>query len=149
MFLLCKSNNIDMKRTIKDESITKKMYAIAKMVGDLNKAGRVKCGAQNDFGYATIRKIVVGCNVRAHHMLDNTVSIDLLISPTAEEKYETKCKTAKTKFYELFPGSTNENAKFIIPSRENEPHYRLWVDVTKIAEEEISAMIKKIQMKMA
>jgi hypothetical protein len=138
-----------MKRTAKDDDIAKKMYAIAEMVGDLNKAGKVKSGAQNDFGYATIKKVVVGCNIRAHHMLDNTLSFDLLISPTADEKYETKCKITKTKFKELFPDSTNENANFIIPSRENEPHYRLWVDVTEIAEEDLSTMIEKIRRKIA
>jgi hypothetical protein len=138
-----------MKRSNKDENLSKKMYAIAKIVGDLNESGRVKCGAQNDFGYATIRKVVVGCNVRAHHMLDNTLSIDLLISQSAEEKYETKCKTTKTRFKDLFSGLTSENEKFIIPSRKNEPHYRLWVDVTETDEEEIFAMINKIKTKIA
>ncbi|HID60563.1 MAG TPA: hypothetical protein EYP46_01730 [Hadesarchaea archaeon] len=76
-----------MKRKNKDESIAAKIYHIAEMVGDLNAANKVKCGAQNNFGHATIVKIAPGCNVRAHHMFDNTLSLDLLISPSAETKY--------------------------------------------------------------
>ena len=137
-----------MKRANRDEVIAKKMHAIAEIVDDLNKAKNVKCGAQNDFGYATIQKIAIGCNVRVHHMLDNSLSLDLLISPTAENKYQIKCETTKLKFKQLFSGNTSEDLEFIIHSRKNETHYRLWVDITKVDIDEIFLMVQNIKTKL-
>ncbi len=138
-----------MNKKNKDESVANKIYKIARMIGDLSTVKRVKCGVQNNFGHATILKIASGCNVRVHHMFDNTLSFDLLISPTAQDKYQPQCEAAKLSFEQLFSGKTKEDQAFIIPSREKEPHYRLWVDITNYDIDKIVVMIENIKRKFA
>lgn len=107
-----------MNKKNKDESVANKIYEIAEIIEDLSTAKRVKCGVQNNFGHATIINITSGCNIRVHHMFDNTLSLDLLISPTAQDKYQPQCEAAKSTFEQLFSGKTKEDSAFIIPSRE-------------------------------
>lgn len=132
-----------------DMSVANTIHEIAEMVGDLNASKKVKCGIQNNFGHATIKKIVPGCNVRVHHMFDNCLSLDLLISPSALERYQEICRAAKLKFKQLFSGEAREDKEFIIPSRDQELHYRLWVDITNSNIDEIKAMVGDIKSKFA
>lgn len=139
------------KKKIKDKSIEKKLYVIAEKLSDLNPENKVKCGVQNNFGHATVIKVEPGGNVRFHHMFDNSLSLDLLLSPNAQnnKKYAPKCEIAKSRFLQLFSGKTKENQNFPIPSRKDEPHYRLWVDVTNIDVSEILEMVDNIKKKIA
>lgn len=138
-----------MNKKNKDESIANKIYKIAEILKDLSTAKRVKCGVQNNFGHATIMNIASGCNVRVHHMFDNTLSLDLLISPTSQDRYQPQCEIAKSTFKQLFSGKTKEDKAFIIPSRVKKPHYRLWVDITNSDIDIIFVMIEDVKRKFA
>jgi hypothetical protein len=122
----------------------KKMFRIAERLDDLNLNKVVKCGRQNNFGHATVKKIFRGCSVRVHHNFDNSLSLDLLISPSALEKQPLKCQSVKNDFLRIFTGETKENNGYIIPSRKDEPHYRLWVDITNREDNEIFQMLDNI-----
>ena len=138
-----------MSKKSKDMSIANKIFEIAEIVEDLNPSNKVKCGVQNNFGHVTIKKIAAGCNVRVHHMFDNCLSLDLLISSSSLERYQNKCRDAKSKFKQLFTDKLTEEKEFIIPSRGKELHYRLWLDITTLNIEEIKDIILDIKSKFA
>ena len=63
------------------------MYQIAHYLGELNKKEEVKANRKNECGYAKVVEIKRGCSIWVHHELDDALVIDLLISPTAQEKH--------------------------------------------------------------
>jgi hypothetical protein len=75
-----------------------KMFYIAKHFNYLNDKGKVKAIKGNEKGYAKIKDIVRGCSLFVHHMNNDQLIINLLISPAAKSSYELVCNKAVKSF---------------------------------------------------
>ncbi|GAB4174097.1 MAG: hypothetical protein Tsb0017_11610 [Geothermobacteraceae bacterium] len=82
--------------------IEQKMYNIASHLNELNSAGKVKGFQGNEKGYAKVHQIKSGCSIWVHHLIDDRLIIDLLISPNAQKNHSEKCKTSKEIFNSFF-----------------------------------------------
>ena len=79
-----------------------KMYRVAKELNDLNQKGKVKSFTANSKGYSKILGIERGCAIWFQHQNDDTLTIDLLISKPAENKYPIACENAKKEIRQIF-----------------------------------------------
>jgi len=95
---------------IKDMIVSSKLDRIAKF---LNRD--VKNRVENEYGYVTIHHFHrenSGCVVRVHHRLDNTLTLDLLISEAANERYSDTCNSAFNHFKRLFDEKLHYDSAF-------------------------------------
>ena len=71
-----------------------KMFQVAESLGQLNANGQVKCFSVNEKGYARVLDIIRGCSICVHHLHDNTLIINLSVTPTAQRLYAEIVKNA-------------------------------------------------------
>ncbi len=110
----------------------------------------VKNRAQNDNGYITIHYVHrtnSGCCIRIHHWNNDTLSIDLLITETAEDRYFESCKSAIAVFDNLFDDKPQYDPYFCVNSDPTKPYKRYWFDITSENDEKIFARLEKIKNK--
>ena len=107
-----------------------KMYIIAKHFNYLNDKGKVKAIKGNEKGYAKIKEIVRGCALFVHHMNDDKLIINLLISPAAKSRYELDCKKAVASFQSYFKSAV-QVTKWKNSMGDSKVYDRYIVDVTK------------------
>jgi len=127
-------------------SVEAKMYNIASHLNELNSAGKVKGFQGNEKGYAKIHQIKIGCSIWVHHLIDDRLTIDLLISPNAQKKHSEKCKKSKEIFNSFFTekaiSTTWEHATSL-----NNEHERVYVEISKNSDKEIFEIIKEMKAK--
>ena len=121
-----------------------KLFDVAKHLGDLNKQGCVKGFNGNENGYAKIIQICRGCSIWIHHELNETLIIDLLISPSAQKSYPEKCSRAVRLFKEFFSFSV-DNSKWIHAIDTQNEHDRYYVNATDLSTEEIIKTCNEIK----
>ena len=106
----------------------------------------IKNRQENDNGYISIyyfRHKKSGCVVRIHHWIDNTLSIDLLISERAGNRYADICESAIEKFKNLFDEQPQHDSNFLINNKPK-PYNRYWFDITTEYDEKIFSRLEKI-----
>lgn len=110
---------------------------------------RVKNRKQNDHGYFTVHyvhRVNSGCCIRVHHWLDNTLSIDLLISRSAEGgNFSDRCNNAINVFNGLFDDKPNFNPDFRVNNKPDDPYKRYWIDIVDEDDEIICKRLDKIK----
>lgn len=126
----------------------KKLFEIASHLGELNKNGQVKGFRGNEKGYAKVKQIMVGCSIWVHHEKNDDLIIDLLVSPSAKEKHETKCKNAVKKFKDHFSFDLSEG-QWSHSIDDYQDHDRYFVVVNQKSLEEILAEIEILKIKFA
>lgn len=124
-------------------SIESKMFSIAKYLDELNPDGNVKGFKGNEKGYAKILEIKRGCALWVHHLKDDRMIIDLMITDAAGNKYPEIAKQMKEKFEDFFNYLSND-----VPwmhSMNTTDALRIYVDITKLQFDEILKVIEKIK----
>jgi len=121
-----------------------KLFKIAQHLGDLNKNGDVKCRAQNDYGHAKVSEIIPGCSVWVHHMFDNKIILDLLISSKARQNSSEECNWAEKEFNKIFKNKTKKKFPYLIPSMPGVEHTMHSIDITNAKNEIVFGVIEKI-----
>jgi hypothetical protein len=86
-------------------SASDKIFEIAGHLKDLNKYGKVKGLDGNEKGYAKVIEIFRGCSVWVHHLHNDDLIIDLMVSHTAHKKNPALCDSSVKKFEDFFGGS--------------------------------------------
>lgn len=119
------------------------MYRVAKGLNDLNEKGKVKSYTANSKGYANIFEIERGCTIWINHRHDDSLTIDLLISKPAENKYPIACKNAKKRFDEFFDNKATR-CRWESKPKDRSTHTRHYVDVSKLSDGEILSTAKKL-----
>lgn len=127
------------------ESISSKLYLAAKKVNDLNKSGNVKGFSGNENGYAKIAQIKPGCAIWIHHLKNDQLIIDLLISETAANRYPLETNTALEKF-KNFSGDKFKSAEFEHSINQNSKSDRFYIDVTTHTFDQIAVIIDKLSI---
>ena len=89
-------------------SASDKIVEIAGHLKDLNKYGKVKGLQGNENGYAKVIEILRGCSVWVHHLHNDDLIIDLMVSHTAHKKNPALCDSAVKKFEDFFGGSVKK-----------------------------------------
>ena len=112
-----------MRHALKDPQIQEKMFKIAKHLDELNPKGEVKCRRQNNYGHAKVYQFIPGCSIWVHHMFNNTLLLDLLITPFAQNE-PTDCNPAIKKFNSFFEIVPKTDENFLLPSRPDEKSWR-------------------------
>ncbi|MCJ8503194.1 hypothetical protein [Desulfatitalea alkaliphila] len=125
------------------ESLRDKLFLAAKKVGDLNKYGEVKGFSGNENGYAKIKQIRPGCAIWIHHLKDETLIIDLLITETAISRYPNESESTLKKF-EAFAGEELKTDVFEHSVDISHQSGKFYLDVTNQPFEQISETIDKI-----
>lgn len=125
-----------------------KLIEIARHLGELNKKGQVKGFKGNEKGYAKVKQIMVGCSIWVHHEKNGDLIIDLLVSPSAKEKNETKCENTVKKFEDHFGFNLSEGPwSHSIDDYQN--HDRYFVIINNLSLEEILGETEKLKIKFA
>lgn len=125
------------------ESLSSKLFLAAKKVGDLNKTGAVKGFNGNENGYAKIKQIKPGCAIWIHHLKDETLIIDLLITETAISRYPNEAESTLKKF-EAFAGDELKTDVFEHSVDDNHKAGKFYLDVTDQPFKQISETIDNI-----
>lgn len=129
-------------------TIEDKMYFIAKRYNYLNDKGKVKAKRCNEKGYAKIKDIVRGCSLFVHHMNDDQLIINLLVSTAAKTRYEIVCNKAVDVFKKHFQSDVSctlwENSL-----GGGYVYDRYIVDVTNKDLPELLTMIEDVRDKLA
>jgi hypothetical protein len=125
-----------------------KMYFIAKHYSYLNDKGKVKAIKGNEKGYAKINKdIVRGCALLVHHMNDDRLFIDLLITPVAKSRYEPACNKAVDTFKNYFKSEV-QFTKWK-SCMDDKVFDRYYVDVTKKDLPELLIVIEAVSKNLS
>jgi hypothetical protein len=124
-------------------SIESKMYSIAKYLDELNPDGKVKGFKGNEKGYAKILEIKRGCALWVHHLKDDRMIIDLMITDAAGNKYPEIAKQVKEKFEDFFNYMSNDESW--VHSMNTTDALRFYVDITNLQFDEIVKVIVKLK----
>ena len=124
------------------------MYAVAEHLDELNRKGKVKKFSSNENGYARILKIKDGCSLWFHHCLNDTLTIDIVITPVAEERYTETCTTAINRFKEFFKGKV-ESYVWQHSTKDRSQDKKLYVDVTEKSLQEILSTVDILKKRFA
>lgn len=125
------------------ETIENKMYLIAKYLGELNDDGNVKGFKGNENGYAKVLEIKRGCALWVHHLKEDRLIIDLMITDTAGSKYPELSRKAVEQFKNFFNYMSGD-----VPwthSMKTINAERYYVDITDLKIEEIKKVIDKLK----
>ena len=134
-----------MKNQTKNPILGAKMFKIAEHLNELNNKRDVKYRAQNNYGHAKAHQIVKGCAIWVHHTFANTLIIDLLISPNAQEKFSTDCDLAIQRFNNFFDIKPIKDYPYYIPSMPDIKHTSYSIDITKENKEKIFKILDDIK----
>lgn len=129
-------------------TIEGKMYFIAKRYNYLNDKGKVKARRGNEKGYAKIKDIVRGCSLFVHHMNNDHLIINLLVSPAAKTRYEIVCNKAVDAFKKHFQSDV-QSTPWEHSMGGGNVYDRYIVDVTKKDLPELLIMIEEVRNKLA
>ena len=127
-----------------DPIIADKMYTIAYYLKELNSQNKVKAYRKNEYGYAKVVNIKKGCSIWVHHTLENTLIIDLLISPAARKNYGELCQAAVRQFGGFFDKSPLQS-QWSHADKPGVIHDRYAVDFTSERNSEIFNTLNAIQ----
>jgi len=83
------------------EEMVSKMFKIAEHLRELNSAQKVKRFG-NDKGHAKVFQIRPGCSVWTHHLKNNRLIIDLMITRSARQRYPEVAMISVDMFKEFF-----------------------------------------------
>ena len=128
-----------------DPVLKKKMYNIAKPLGDLNANGKVKKNLAHEHGYAKVHQIKSGCSIWIHHTLDNWLVIDLLITPYAREQFSKKCSSAVDNFKEFFKHANVIRDWWAPKDKPEQWHDRYSIDIKLWDEKSIFATLDELK----
>lgn len=124
-------------------SIEDKMYQVAEYLNELNDRGQVKGFSGNERGYAKVKEIKRGCAIWVHHLNDDRLIIDLMVSVTAAEKFPEITSEAISKFKDFFNYMfEKESWKHSVNENNAERYY---VEVSELQTEEIEKILSKIR----
>lgn len=122
----------------------KKMFAIAESLNELNDRGEVKGFSGNERGYAKVLEIKRGCVIWVHHLNDDRLIIDLMVSEAAAGRYSEITTIAISRFKDFFNFMfAKESWKHSMGSNNSERYY---IDVSEIQLEEILKIVNKIRL---
>lgn len=124
-----------------------KMRSVAAYLGELNEKNEVKGYSKNNYGHAKVIQVKPGCSVWVHHTFENSLIIDLLISPNAQKKYSHKCDGAVEKFKAFFDNVPKKEAWYHADKPDVE-HDMYPVDVTDKDEQEIFTVLSELKKTM-
>ena len=114
-------------------------------MNDLNSSGKVKGFSSNEKGYAKILQIKRGCAIWIHHLNNEQLIIDLLVTEAAAKKHSVVTNTAIEKF-KKFAGDKLKTDEFEHAINKSDKRDRFYFDVTNHAFEEIDILIEKLLM---
>ena len=124
------------------QTITDIMYLIAKKANDLNKSGEVKGFGLNEIGYAKIFELKRGCSFWVHHLSDDILIIDLMISEAARKRYPTHSEFAEKKCYAFFKEMRMPvKSEPWLHGMGGAEYQRYFVDVSSLSFNEISQIL--------
>lgn len=128
-------------------STEEKMLSIAKNLNQLNKQGKVKSFQGNEKGYAKVIEIKRGCSIWVHHLKDDRLIIDLMISESAQSKYPEISRETINKFKDCVNCFTEEEPwQHSIDTKVNAKRY--YVDVTKFSIDRILVILNNMLKNM-
>lgn len=78
-----------------------KMFIIANNIGELNSKGKVKAITANERGYARIFDINSGISLLVYHTLDDSLTMNLLITNAAMRRYPNNYENAVRAFLDF------------------------------------------------
>lgn len=135
------------KGVIMEQEPKKIMYEIAKYLDELNAKKQVKYNSKHEKGYAKIQQIRSGCDVWFHHLLDDRLIIDLMISEAARRKFGDIADRAIETFKEFFNYIANvESWQHALDGRNYE---RYFIDVSKVPSDDLKKVMDKIREKFS
>lgn len=125
------------------ESVSSKLYLAAKKVNDLNSSGKVKGFSGNEKGYAKILEIMTGCAIWIHHLKNEHLIIDLLVTEAATRRFPEVTNKAIKKFEEI-AGDKLRLDVFEHAISKSDKRDKLYIDVTNHSFEKIEMLIDKL-----
>ena len=117
------------------------MYEIAKYLDELNAKGQVKRNSSHEKGYAKIQQIRRGCDVWFHHLLDDGLIIDLMISEAARRDYN----EAAIKSISVFKFNHKENVESWEHALDGRNYERYFVDVSRFSLDNLKKVTDQIK----
>lgn len=119
-----------------------KMYEIAKFLGELNAMGEVKGFSGNEKGYAKILQIKRGCSIWIHHLQDDSLVLDLMVSENASYRHPDITSVEIEKFKQFFKNDLNMGLwEHSIDENRAE---RYFIDIGIMETDEIKKLINRI-----
>ena len=125
------------------ETVAEKMYQTAKMVGDLNSAGKVKAFTSNEKGDARIFIIKRGCAIWMHHTKDHRLTISLMITEAMASRFPVT-ENAAIKRFESFAGNRMKTEDFEHSINKSDKRTRRYIDVTNSNSSEITTIVEEV-----
>lgn len=130
--------------------LTEKLYLIANNLGDLNNKGKVKAITANERGYARILDINRGLSLLLYHTLDHRLTMNLLITNAAMNRYRINCGHAVQTFLKFHRQNFEENetpqeTQWINNLDEKDKRTIYSIDLTKLAVDECIENISAIK----
>jgi len=117
------------------------MHEIAEYLDELNAKGRVKRNPRNEKGYAKIQQIRRGCDVWFHHLLDDRLIIDLMISEAARRDHN----EAADKSISVFKFNYKENVESWQHALDGRNYERYFVDVSRFSLDNLKKVTDQIR----
>ena len=127
-----------------EPSIADKMYTVTHYLGALNSKNMVKAYRKNEYGYAKVVEIKRGCSIWVHHLLDDTLVIDLIISPAARKSNGELCDLTIRQFGGFFDKRPVVD-QWYHADKPDVKHARYSVDITSEKDADILNTINAIQ----
>ncbi len=124
------------------------MYLIASQADDLNVDGKVKAFTGHQKGYAKLVVISSGCKVWAQHTRANKLTIDLLVTESAAQKWPDIKKLAVSTFEAFAKGNGYKLAEIQWQHSASEADTRQQhsFEITNESSEAISLLIDKLKL---
>ena len=130
------------------QEISKKMLLIASKAGDLNVADKVKAFTGHQKGYAKLVVINSGCKVWAQHTRADKLTIDLLITESAAQKWPDIRDVAVSTFKAFAMGNGYKLAE--VPwqhsASETDTRQQHSFEITTESSEAIGLLIDKLKL---